>query len=54
MYILFLFCLDVYCNFFIFRLTFMVDFLFTSLLVVFLLRIVYMASTSYNLCTPQR
>ena len=41
-------------TFFIFRLTFMVEFWFTSLLVVFLLLIVYMATTSYNLCTRQR
>ena len=41
-------------TFFIFRLIFMVEFWFTSLLVVFLLRIVYMATTSYNLCTRQR
>ena len=54
MYILFWFCLDVYCNFFISRLTFMVEFWFTSLRVVFLLRIVYMATTSFNMCTRQR
>ena len=54
MYILFWFCSDVYCNFFIFHVPFMVEFWFNSLLVVFLLRIVYMATLSYNLCTRQR
>ena len=41
-------------TFLISRLTFMVEFWFTSPRVFFLLRILYMATTSYNLCTRQR